>query len=1025
MAADDDKTVRINNDDADKTVRTGQNIISANSSDDPDKTVRAGSGLISADAQNDNDSTVRADDGVISYDANATNAFGAKIAVNVTQQTSFVLNQKTYQKLKVISESTGEAQIFLLEKDGEKSVLKLYYPNIKPKEALIKKMRAISHKDILRVLDYGYYEGRFFELLEFAAGGTLDTYLPIKDMKRIKEIVDETTDALEYCHSKGIIHRDIKPENIFYKNADGSDVLIGDFVISSLLDENQEAQVTGQARTMVYAAPELYQSLDGKAFVSKELDYYALGIMLIKIWTAENPFKGIPEMGIMRIKNLGKINIPDDMPAELKNLIKGLTVVSIDKRWGYQEIKKWMRGEAVSVFVEQDQSKYKPFVYDSDQDLVANTPIEMAKLLQDHPAIGKKYLYRGKIKNWLDECNNLKLSVTLEEIYETNYPKDEEAGLQAAIFMLDPDLPYIAVDGTKCRSIEDFVTVLQNNKEEYMERLQNRNDAFYLYFSAHGLNKEVKQFRKYFKDYVDYIAILHVIYTLNPEAPFMFDEGDPITTPEELSSRFWDEPERGKEVLFSNEVGAWIYYIDQGLLEQINSIVNQFEKNQDAGLVCAAYALDPSVGYNAIDDSYCTTKEELAEALSNNVKKYSKQLKNGNDEFYMFLIARGLTNEYNAFRGFYSKGYNKGKIGYTSADISTYKIIRGFGGETPFYFDGKKFTKPEQLQKVDNNIKAKLLPELEKKDSLLNAWLSVFFHEDPFLVFKKRGDYENKLKEYVQFVESINPENTFVKRFNTGVKYFHDMITKEGAVDQRFNLVKWIFLIFPVLCAGVLMYYVYNLESNPLPGAFWDVSSYYYIVMIILTMGFVLLGMIDDGEFSFSTLLFGGPIVGLIAGVVVYYLFMLTISLWYLLAGILAVSLYFVFDKILKGSYTDQNLRNQLFDPNDFSGYVYEPLQFAFNDEPKFESSKDELLKTYKKARRSTKFMIFRYSALPSLAFATLLFFLIYLDPQYKEVLHPEEFRQEQIQDSIKAANEKKAAEEAAKKPTRRTRRTR
>ncbi|MDP3831023.1 MAG: hypothetical protein Q8Q47_07115, partial [Ignavibacteriaceae bacterium] len=131
MAADDDKTVRINNDDEDKTVRAGQNIISANSSDDPDKTVRAGSGVISAD---DNDSTVRVDGGLISSDGNATNALGTKIAVNVTQQTSFVLNQKTYQKLKVISESTGEAQIFLLEKEGEKSVLKLYYPNIKPKE---------------------------------------------------------------------------------------------------------------------------------------------------------------------------------------------------------------------------------------------------------------------------------------------------------------------------------------------------------------------------------------------------------------------------------------------------------------------------------------------------------------------------------------------------------------------------------------------------------------------------------------------------------------------------------------------------------------------------------------------------------------------------------------------------------------------------------------------------------------------------------------------------------------------------
>ena len=1020
MAIDDDKTVRINNDDSDKTVRADQKIINASSTDDSDKTVRAGSGIISAE----NDATVRADGNVISYEGVSLDQNEPKLAINVTQQQTFILNQKTYKKLKIISESTGEAQIFLLEKDGEKSVLKLYYPNIKPKEALIKKMRSISHKDILKVLDYGYYEGRFFELLEFAAGGTLDTYLPLKNMKKIKEIVEETADALDYCHSKGIIHRDIKPENIFYKNADGSDVLIGDFGISSLLDENQEAQVTGQARTMVYAAPELYQSLDGKAFVTKELDYYALGIMLIKIWTAENPFKGIPEMGIMRIKNLGRLNLPDDMPDELKNLIKGLTVVSLDKRWGYQEIKKWLRGESVAIHEETDKSKYKPFVYDPDQELIANNPVELAKYLQDYQDIGKKYLYRGKITKWLEECNNQKLAVQLEEIYETLYPKDEEAGLQVAIYLLDSDLPYIAADGTKCREIADFVKVLQDDSDTYMKRLQNKNDSFYLYFSAHGLNKEAKEFRKYFKEYVENIALLNVIYSLDPDTPFIFDKNHSATTLEELAELMSKDPKRGKQLLFSDEIGAWVSFMDQGLLDQINSISEKFEKNQNAGLECAIYALDPEIGYKAVDGSLCHTKEELAKALANNFTDYVTRLKNGNDNFYMFLIARGLNNEHSAFRSFYNKDYDKGKVGFTSPEITLFKIIRGLGGETPFKFENKIFTKPDQLLTADANIKAKLLPELAKKDSIVNAWISVFYHEDPFLTIKKQGDYEYKLKEYVEFVETLNSDNQFVKRYKEATDTFFGMIDRESGIDNRFNIGKWISIVFPVLCAAGLFYYVYTLKHNPLPGAFWDVSKYYYITIILITMFYVLLGMMDGGDFSFSTLLFGGPILGVGVAIVVYYLFMIAVSIWIVLAGVLIAALYFSINKILKGTYKDSSMQAQLFDRNDFGGSVYEPLRYAFNNEPKFVSSKDDLLKTYKKSRRSTKYRIAKSSFLPSLTFLTLLFFLVYHDPQYAEVLRPQEFRAQQIQDSIKAVKAKEVLDKT-KKSTKRTRRAR
>ncbi|MBU2598233.1 MAG: protein kinase, partial [Actinobacteria bacterium] len=195
-----------------------------------------------------------------------------------TPGSDIVLNDENYKILKVIAKSTGEAEVYLAEKENQKYVFKYYFPNFKPKDSLLKQLKGLHHDDTVDLIDYGYYCDRFFEVLEYAAGGSLMDvkedgtykYIPIKDITRIKQIVKEVVNALNFCHSKGIIHRDLKPENIFFKNPDGTDILIGDFGISSMLDEGLSKHMTGQARTEIYAAPELYQSIGGKTIISKE-----------------------------------------------------------------------------------------------------------------------------------------------------------------------------------------------------------------------------------------------------------------------------------------------------------------------------------------------------------------------------------------------------------------------------------------------------------------------------------------------------------------------------------------------------------------------------------------------------------------------------------------------------------------------------------------------------------------------------------------------------------------------------------
>jgi len=472
-----------------------------------------------------------------------------------TPGSKIVLNDENYKILKVIAKSTGEAEIYLAEKENQKYVFKYYFPNFKPKDSLLKQLKGLHHDDIVGLIDYGYYKDRFFEILEYAEGGILMEiqedgkykYIPLKDINRIRQIVKETVNALHWCHSKGIIHRDLKPENIFFKNPDGTDILIGDFGISSMLDEGLSKHMTGQARTEIYAAPELYQSIGGKTIISKEVDYYALGITLIFVWQAKDPFEELSPHAIMRIKLEGKVYIPEEMPEELKNLIKGLITVEPSKRWGYEEVQKWLKGEYVPVYYRVVETKYPDFHFGAigGEDIVINDPEELAKVLEKYPEQGKKHLYKGTIQRWVENVDQ-SLYVETRGIVEDDYPQDQDAGLIKAIYLLDPIRKYRTFSGVECGNAQEIGEALEQESSYYKPLLtQQKNNDLFLFLEARGARNEADTFRKYAQTFNLERAFNTIVLELQGKDQFKFS-GQIFAAPEDLLSA--DEALREKMV---------------------------------------------------------------------------------------------------------------------------------------------------------------------------------------------------------------------------------------------------------------------------------------------------------------------------------------------------------------------------------------------------------------------------------------------------------------------------------------------
>ena len=101
--------------------------------------------------------------------------------------------------------------------------------------------------------------------------------------------------GVAYLHDRGIVHRDLKPGNIF---SDEGLVKVGDYGLSKFISCSRRSGHTESIGTVHYMAPEVANGRYGK-----EIDIYALGIMLYEMLTGRVPFDG-ESVGEVLMKHL-------------------------------------------------------------------------------------------------------------------------------------------------------------------------------------------------------------------------------------------------------------------------------------------------------------------------------------------------------------------------------------------------------------------------------------------------------------------------------------------------------------------------------------------------------------------------------------------------------------------------------------------------------------------------------------------------------------------------------------------------
>lgn len=320
-----------------------------------------------------------------------------------------------YSVIKPLEKNRGDADLYLLEENGEKYQLTLYKQGVTAPRGKLLQLQDLSNykgNNLANLIQCGFSEEyeRDYSITRVSEFGSIRD----RRIRNYKRLIKQVTKALETCHKNDVIHYDLRPEDIIIENINPNNYVVYGFGHNSLVEElsKEILEIRGLGK---YQAPEIAHC-KGR----KKSDFWSLGVILYEVIVGRYPFECTQNnFGNYDIK-FTSVQVPDYVEERYRKLIEGLLTTNTRQRWGLEEVKEWLiydtEDNKYKETFQTEKFMYKDVEYDGLEDLhekLAYTPVGYGEL--------EKLYFRGHITKWLADTNNYDLLKKLEENLVNKY----------------------------------------------------------------------------------------------------------------------------------------------------------------------------------------------------------------------------------------------------------------------------------------------------------------------------------------------------------------------------------------------------------------------------------------------------------------------------------------------------------------------------------------------------------------------------------------------------------------------------
>jgi serine/threonine protein kinase len=206
----------------------------------------------------------------------------------------------------------------------------------------------LKHPHLVTIYDVkADADGRQWIVMEYVAGESLSDVIerhpdgmPVAEALRWLEPICQ---AVEHLHQSGIVHRDLKPGNIFDDRGPGGlsrtleasgtvhdpgTIKVGDYGLAKFITASKRSAQTQSVGTLHYMAPEV-----GSGRYGREVDVYAVGVILYEMLTGQVPFNGETPAEIL-MKHLTSPPDLDTLPIAFRGVVARMLAKNPNDRYG-------------------------------------------------------------------------------------------------------------------------------------------------------------------------------------------------------------------------------------------------------------------------------------------------------------------------------------------------------------------------------------------------------------------------------------------------------------------------------------------------------------------------------------------------------------------------------------------------------------------------------------------------------------------------------------------------------------------